>query len=186
MSPLHKRLLKAARRSLIEATDPHVIDWAETILRQNPRPTAMNLKAQSEQARRELLTSQAALFSREDGVSAPELIRLLQATESPLRRMLHALVESGDLFAAGGVKSIRYFSSKAAAGRFIAPKPIRPKPKIASPSFKSQVVDTSGLTVTVCPSGRDTRFAVAPEFVGSFVLAGIGRDVETGRPWRTA
>jgi hypothetical protein len=42
---------------------------------------------------------------------------------------------------------------------------------------------TADTVVTVAPAAVDYRFAVPADYRGPFSLAGIGRDVDTGRAW---
>lgn len=54
------------------------------------------------------------------------------------------------------------------------------------PAVQAKEVDYSRAKLTICPSpgfGMGGRYAVAPGHVGPFSLAGIGRDVQTGRVW---
>lgn len=149
-----------------------------------------------DQRRVELLATHRALFEGPDGASAPQILRLGGIAESSLRRMLAAGVQAGELFEAGGRNSRRYFWTEAAALAFSEPistahsasvksaLPRRVRTKGAPSTWRNTpAYSPPDVVLQICPSSKDTRLSVPADFRGPFSIAGIGRDVETGRPW---
>lgn len=63
-----------------------------------------------------------------------------------------------------------------------APKQAQRRMERALPA-DAPVVIPANVKITRCPTPVDTRFSADPGHVGPFTLAGIGRNVETGKPW---
>ena len=57
--------------------------------------------------------------------------------------------------------------------------PAKPKPAAVG----GEVIVPASARITVAPALADHRFAVPADYRGPFSLAGIGRDVQTGRAW---
>lgn len=151
-----------------------------------------SMKAPSYEPRRIAFLARAMfLVERPEGVGVAELVKTLKAPESSARRFMRASVEAGEIVDRG--KHARYFVSVAAADAYSnlhAAESIKfvfkalPKRGAGKPSnWNDATPDTTNAKFTVCFCGKDRRFEVSPDYVGPFSLAGIGRDVETGRPW---
>lgn len=64
------------------------------------------------------------------------------------------------------------------------PAGVAPNVSIFDTGFQASAsVDTSRAKVTIAPTFVDRRFAPDPGHVGAFQMAGIGRDVQTGKAW---
>lgn len=82
-------------------------------------------------------------------------------------------------------QAIREAAAWEAAGRpgSVSAPAAAPAAAPVSPAAGRQVVIPPGVRITVAPPFVDRRWEPEPGYVESFRLAGIGRDVQTGRAW---
>jgi len=140
----------------------------------------------------------AALASAGDkGATLADIEAATGADRAAIQRALGALGETGEKFAAPiNGKLWRHFATETQRDAWVsgvpapaaqpveAPKPASytAGPSKTAPRTSGEVrgMDTAPRIVAKTPAGR---FDPDPGYVGPFSLAGIGRDVQTGKAW---